>query len=189
MIAPAPVPQVVVVTSSTPDGQVGLAYSQTQLEASGGAPPYAWATSGQLPPGLALSDSGLLTGTPTSAGTFEWNAIVTDTAGNTASRALATTIAPQPVPAAPTALRVTGATKNLVRLAWTDNSTNETGFGIEISTDGANFSVNGTVGAGVTTFNSTGLRSARTYYFRVRALGASGPSPYSNVVSATPGGK
>lgn len=59
---------VVVTTASLPTGTVGSAYA-VQMQASGGTAPYHWSATG-LPPGLSLSSSGLLSGTPTSAGAF-----------------------------------------------------------------------------------------------------------------------
>lgn len=59
---------VVVTTSSLPAGQVGSPYS-VQLAATGGTPPYRWSGTG-IPPGLSLSTSGLLSGTPTTSGSF-----------------------------------------------------------------------------------------------------------------------
>ena len=56
--------------STVPDGVVGLAYNQT-IGASGGVPPYTFAvTTGTLPTGVTLSSAGVLSGTPTTAGTF-----------------------------------------------------------------------------------------------------------------------
>ena len=56
---------VAVVTTSLPPATVGSPYSAT-LSASGGTPPYSWSvTSGSLPPGLSLSPSGKIAGTPT----------------------------------------------------------------------------------------------------------------------------
>lgn len=50
------------------EGSIGVAYSQ-QITASGGTGPYTFAvTSGTLPAGLTLSPGGLLSGTPTAAG-------------------------------------------------------------------------------------------------------------------------
>ncbi len=52
------------------EAQAGTAYSQT-LTATGGTGPYTFAvTGGTLPPGLALSNSGQLTGTPTQGGSY-----------------------------------------------------------------------------------------------------------------------
>jgi Putative Ig domain len=51
-------------TSSLPNGQEGTAYTAT-LSATGGTAPYKWSlTSGTLPAGLTLSQSGTVTGTP-----------------------------------------------------------------------------------------------------------------------------
>lgn len=67
-----------VTTTSLPDGVVGTAYSQT-LNATGGVTPYAWArTVGNLPPGLTMSTGGVITGTPTTAGTYTFTVKVED---------------------------------------------------------------------------------------------------------------
>jgi hypothetical protein len=51
-------------TEELPEGRVGEAYS-VRLEAEGGVEPYAFGiASGALPPGLSLSERGLLSGTP-----------------------------------------------------------------------------------------------------------------------------
>jgi hypothetical protein len=92
------------------------------------------------------------------------------------------------VPAAPSALHasLTGATS--VSLAWTRNSTNETGLEVERATD-PNFTQNvtlvGTTGPGVTQFTDSGLSSLATYYYRVRATGANGDSANSNILRVT----
>jgi hypothetical protein len=58
-----------VLTTTLPNGQVGQRY-MTQLLAQNGIPPYSWSTtSGSLPPGLTLSAVGVISGTPTQAGT------------------------------------------------------------------------------------------------------------------------
>ncbi len=57
---------------------LGKAYSQ-HLTATGGRRPYSWALAGgTLPPGLRLSASGVLSGTPTSTGNYSANVKVTD---------------------------------------------------------------------------------------------------------------
>jgi hypothetical protein len=58
------------------------------LNASGGSPPYSFAvTDGALPPGLTLSDSGEISGTPTISGGYSFTIAVTDAGGRTVSRA------------------------------------------------------------------------------------------------------
>jgi len=68
-----------ITTTSLPDGTVGVTYSQT-LQATGGTGSYSWSiTSGSLPDGLSLTSStGLISGPPTTAGTFNFTAQVND---------------------------------------------------------------------------------------------------------------
>src|SRR5262249_15151141 len=78
--------------SSLPPGFVGGAYFQT-LSATGGTPPYSWAAvAGSLPPGLALSPNGLITGTPTFVGTTNLTIQVTDSAGARTTQSLSLAI-------------------------------------------------------------------------------------------------
>ncbi len=64
-----------------PQASVGQAYSQT-FTASGGAAPYTFSQSGgTLPTGLTLTAAGLLSGTPTTPGTFNFAVKVTDATG------------------------------------------------------------------------------------------------------------
>jgi uncharacterized protein (TIGR03437 family) len=86
------VPALSITTVSLPNGVLGTAYSQT-LTATGGTPPYSnWTiATGSLPPGLSLnSSSGLISGTPTTAGGYPFTASVKDSAGNTATSATIT---------------------------------------------------------------------------------------------------
>jgi formylglycine-generating enzyme required for sulfatase activity len=57
------------VTKSLPEGKYNEAL-EIPLAATGGKPPYAWTLEGKLPPGLYLSRSGAITGTPRTAGEF-----------------------------------------------------------------------------------------------------------------------
>jgi uncharacterized protein (TIGR03437 family) len=59
-----------ITTASLPAGTVGTRYL-IALQGAGGITPYTWSLSlGALPPGLTLDNSGILTGVPTAAGTF-----------------------------------------------------------------------------------------------------------------------
>ncbi|KQX97256.1 hypothetical protein ASD22_08165 [Rhodanobacter sp. Root480] len=70
-------PAITVAPASLPGGTVGQTYAQN-LTASGGTAPYTFAvTTGVLPAGLTLNPAGALSGTPTTAGSF--NATVTTT--------------------------------------------------------------------------------------------------------------
>jgi uncharacterized protein (TIGR03437 family) len=68
-----------------PGGTISVPYSQT-LSATGGVPPYTWVVNaGSLPPGLSLNASGIIAGTPGTAGTASFAVQVTDTAGAAAT--------------------------------------------------------------------------------------------------------
>jgi len=71
--------------TSLPTGFVPATYPTTQLITTNGTPPYAYSVTG-LPPGLQLSASGTLTGTPTQAGTYSVAVTVTDSNGCTGQR-------------------------------------------------------------------------------------------------------
>jgi Putative Ig domain len=97
LLGSAPPP--VTLSCPTTTAQAGKAYSSA-LTASGGVPPYTFASSGSLPPGLTLnSSSGVLSGTPSAAGTFSFTGQVTDstgTAAGTASASCSITVSPAP---------------------------------------------------------------------------------------------
>ena len=78
-----------VTTSSLPEDTTGIPYNQT-LQATGGSGGYTgWSIStGSLPPGLSLSSGGVISGTPTSAGTYSFTATVTDSTTATAGASL-----------------------------------------------------------------------------------------------------
>src|SRR2546422_7499372 len=91
-------------------------------------------------------------------------------------------------PSAPTVLTATPVTGNQINLAWSDHATNEDGFRIE-QCQGAGCSAFveiATVGANVTTYQSTGLTLGESYSYQVRAYNAAGTSGYSNTATAIP---
>ncbi len=88
-------PTLIVTTTSLPQGMAGQPYPTTQLMAANGEPPYSWAIiSGSLPPGLTLSDTGVISGTPSpaAAGVYAFSVQVTDSLMNTASKPLGISI-------------------------------------------------------------------------------------------------
>jgi hypothetical protein len=91
------IPSFTITTTSLPSGVVGTSYSQT-MEAPYGKSPYTWSISaGSLPTGLSLNvTSGNIHGTPTTAATFPFTAMVTDNLSVTATQALSITINPAP---------------------------------------------------------------------------------------------
>ena len=83
-----------VITSGLTAGVINTPYPGDTLSASGGIPPYSWSISaGSLPPGLVLTPStGLISGTPTQTGMFNFTAKVTDSSAQTATANLSINI-------------------------------------------------------------------------------------------------
>ena len=71
---------VVHITNSPTTANVGSPYS-FQFNVTGGTAPYTFDLEGALPAGLTMSSSGLITGTPTTAGTTNFTVTVADTTG------------------------------------------------------------------------------------------------------------
>lgn len=88
-------------------------------------------------------------------------------------------------PEAPSNLTARAASSSRIELAWVDNSTSESGFAIERSSDGDTWREIGTAGRDQTMYLHMGLDPDTSYSYRVRALNPSGYSPYSNTASAT----
>jgi hypothetical protein len=81
------------VTVTNPGSRTGTVGTATslQLSASGGTAPYTWTAAG-LPPGLSIGSSGLISGTPTTAGSYSVTATARDSAGLTGSATFSWTI-------------------------------------------------------------------------------------------------
>ena len=94
--------------STLPGGSAGKPYGPATFTGSGGTPPYTWSACNQpLPPGLALSAGGTLSGTPTQAGSFTFDVCLKDSLGAakaqtitlvvvTVNTAMSVTVAPNP---------------------------------------------------------------------------------------------
>ena len=171
-------------TNNLANGIVGAVYSAS-LAASGGTEPYAWSVSaGSLAAGLTLNpSSGVISGTPTTAGVSDFTATVTDATNQTATRQLRITINAPPVSLSTTALP--GAT---VGQAYTANLSASGGtppYGWTLSAgnlpSGLSLGANGAItGTPMTAGNST---------FTVRVTDASNQSasaPLQIMVSAPP---
>jgi hypothetical protein len=93
------------------------------------------------------------------------------------------------IPAAPSNLTATTASSSQIDLAWTDNSSDETGFEVDRALNSgfsSGLAVNAyTTGANATGVAATGLSGNTTYYFRARATNANGDSANSNTANAT----
>jgi arabinan endo-1,5-alpha-L-arabinosidase len=83
-----------VTAASLPNGTVSESYTATLTATGGTGSGYGWTVStGTLPGGLTLASGGVLAGTPSAAGTFNFTVQVADSSGATASAALSVVIA------------------------------------------------------------------------------------------------
>ena len=91
---------------------------------------------------------------------------------------------------APTQPQAAAVSSSQINLSWTDTNSGEDAYSVEQSTSSTSgFVVIATTGQSTTTYSNTGLSSARTYYYRVRAVRQTGAkttySSYSSVAGAT----
>jgi hypothetical protein len=175
--------------NTLPAGTAGVAYSQS-LNSVGGTPPITYQfSSGTLPPGLNITTpgaTGLLSGTPTSAGSFAFAFEATDssTPAQQYVESVTLNIAPQP-PTNLSASQVPGAV--LASLVWTPSVSNGlTGYNIyRASTPSGPFTLVGSAGAAATGFIDSTVAVA-TYYYEVTAVATGGvESVVSNVAPVT----
>jgi hypothetical protein len=106
-----PAPQLIVTTTALPHGTAGAGYPSTNLQASGGVPPYTWSVTTAattFPSGLTLSSAGQITGTPAAAATYNFTVQVKDSLNATATANLSILVNP-----APTSLTVTTTSSQL----------------------------------------------------------------------------
>jgi uncharacterized repeat protein (TIGR01451 family) len=133
--------------------------------------------------GSGIVGTSYLDTTPLSGRTYWYRVSAALTGGGQSgqSAAVPATTAPG-APVASTSLFAS----TVIRVAWTSDPV-VTGFSIEQSTDGVNFSPLATVGATARSYTNSGLTASTTYFYRIQAMNATGPSDYSAVVSnATP---
>jgi hypothetical protein len=88
------VASLVTISASSFTTTLGVAVSQTAT-ASGGIPPYAF--TGNLPGGLQIGTTGVISGTPTTTGAFNVTLQATDAEGRTATASITITVSSPPV--------------------------------------------------------------------------------------------
>jgi acid phosphatase type 7 len=93
----------------------------------------------------------------------------------------------QAPPAAPSAFAASPSGTSAI-LTWANNTTNEAGYSLERSVNGAPFIPIAGVGANLTSYSDTGLNWGNAYYYRLRAWNSAGASDYSAIASLVPSG-
>ncbi len=168
-------PALTITTSSPlPAGIAGSPYSQT-LTASGGTPPYSWSIiAGALPAGLTLASStGVLSGTPSGPGSFNFTVRVTD--------------AGEPTPAAASkAFTLTVAAPGPLLASINPSSANAGGPGFTLTVNGSNF-VSGSTVRWNGSNRTTAFVSASQLTASIPASDIASPGT-ATVVVANPGG-
>jgi hypothetical protein len=88
-------------------------------------------------------------------------------------------------PVAPANLAAAAVSHERIDLGWTDEATDEDGYQIERSVDGADWSLIATLPADATAYGDQPLSPETTYTYRVRAFNGAGVSAASNDAWAT----
>jgi hypothetical protein len=130
----------------------------------------------------SYSDMGLTEGTA-----YTYRVRATNTGGDSANSATATATTLVNAPAAPSGLTATAISATQINLAWTDNSTNETGFKVErcTGTSCTPTTLITTTVANATSYSDMGLTEGTAYTYRVRATNTGGDSANSATATAT----
>lgn len=90
------------------------------------------------------------------------------------------------VPSAPGSLMATASNSSAIALAWTDNATDEVGYKVQRSYDGANWNEIASLSQNAAGYADSGLSAGQPYFYRIYAYNSMGNSAYSNTASATP---
>ncbi len=91
-------PPLSLVTTSIPSATAGSSYT-VALAGNGGQPPYFWSFGrSSLPKGFSINANGQVTGTPTSAGSYTFNVVLSDSLKDNVTGALTLTVAAAPPP-------------------------------------------------------------------------------------------
>lgn len=156
-----------------PGAVPGIAYSQ-QFSTSGGTSYTYSLTGGSLPPGLSLSASGLLSGTPTTSGNYSFTVKVTDVSTATTSQAYTLAVVTPTITVTPST--IPAATVGAAYSQTFSASGGSAPYTFAISA--------GALPAGLSLNTSSGVISGTptaggTFSFTVTATDSNGSGPYS----------
>jgi titin len=130
---------------------------------------------------LIYSDTNLVAAT-----SYVYAVVAIDTAGKTASSSTVTATTKPQVVNPPTRVVATVVSPTQVRLTWTDNSNNESGFRIlRRLISGTTFTLVTTLPANTTSYLNIGLTAATGYTYAVAAVSAAGTVATSSPINIT----
>ena len=118
--------------------------------------------------------------------TYYYRVCSFNAAGSSAYASAQGTTQAVPLPAAPTGLSANGTSQTAIRLDWTDQSSDETGFKIERAADVAGpWTSVTTTSANALSYSDSGLTTATTYYYRIAATRSGIDSAFTSAVAGT----
>ena len=173
-----------------PVGLVGAAYNQT-LTAAGGTAPYNFiAGGGAIPPGLSLSSSGTISGTPTTVGNAYWFTVVaTDLNTCGGSRTYPMTVEAAPTATTTAATNVTSNSATLKGIVNPNLLSTTVFFEWGTTTSYGNTTPSRPYGNGngdyTVSAELTALSSNATYHYRLVATNSAGTSYGADVSFST----
>lgn len=179
------------ITNQPVSQTVAVGSNVTFSVGAAGNPPvrYSWLFNGAPLTGKTNATLSIPNVQLTNAGAY--SVVVSDTVGTvnsvvTSSVATLTVLAP---PAAPSGLTATALSETQVRLAWTDNATDETAYAVQRSTDSNSWSVlTVSLPANSTNYTDATCAPSTLYFYRVNCTNANGASSFAVTSLTTPAG-
>jgi pullulanase len=156
----------------TPYGQTQGAFESLSPVSS----PFTFAKT-NLPAGYYLLELNLYDGTELKAGIYEILWIIN---GVTTEDAKVLTIDDMELPLAPTEFSA-ASTEDGMLLTWVDNSNIETSYRIEKSLDDNVYNLLTALSASSTTYTDGNVQDGQEYFYRIKAVGDNGDSPWVKV--------
>jgi hypothetical protein len=173
-----------ITTTQLPGGTLGGTFTST-LSATGGTRPYIWSLlNGALPQGLTLSSSGVISGTPTVAGSSPFTVAVKDSTGASASANLSINVVTPAPPSVSISSPANGSTVSGTVSVSGVASDGLTISSVQLSVDGGAFSnVSGTTSWSIS-LNSNSLSNG-THSLSAKVNDSAGNSATSSLVDIT----
>ena len=114
--------------------------------------------------------------TVSAATLYYYRVRATGSGGDSAYSMAASATTPAPPPAAPSNLTALATASTQINLTWKDNAATETGYRVERSSDGVNFTTVALPGANTVSFTDSTVTAPALLSYRVRAFNSGGDS-------------